>query len=370
MVVMITMFRTVNYGSILQTYSLQKKIEALGYRCQVVNYARQMGKYLHRFTMRGFFQAIINYVVYWRRDREYARFVRERLNLTREYWTPEELAANPPAADVYVTGSDQTFNSAIDSWDTSYMLDFVPRENRVKVRKIAYAASSATCVVDKKWKDAIPVLLRDYDALSTREECGLKMIEAITGRMDAQWCCDPTMLFDCQEWKKFARKPRFLRDKPYILVYLLSYAVNPYPEADRLVREAQDVMGCRVVYLQGRKQDFFKPNSRLVKNVSPYEFVYLFLHAEMIFTSSFHGAAFSVQSGRPFLAFVSGDETADSRVLSLLRKVGAERNAVEVPVADAVHFESLTRWRPANDVGRLLTEFREMSFAWLKESLT
>ena len=48
----ITQHRVVNYGSVLQTYALQKKIEELGYDCEVIDY------YPERFTPFGMLKRI------------------------------------------------------------------------------------------------------------------------------------------------------------------------------------------------------------------------------------------------------------------------------------------------------------------------
>lgn len=365
--VQITMFRTINQGSALQTYALHTKLQELGYRCLTIDYPRQMGRFLEKRTVRTFLLKLWNALLYWRRNRHYARFLREELNLTREYWAPEALANDPPVADLYVTGSDQTFNSSIPSWDPSYMLSFVPRDRRATVRKIAYASSFATESIPERWKDAVPALLKDYDAISTREANGVEIVRKLTGRCDAMWCCDPTILLNRDEWRVFAAKARRRIRGKYILVYLLTYAVDPYPAADRLIAEAQMATGYEVIYLLGRKKDMFRPHSRIVKNADTYEFVDLFLNASLIITSSFHGAAFSIQSGNPFMAMVHGDARTDDRVRSLLERVGAEKNAIDVPIADSIHFDSLEKWRQPDGVVGRLEQFRQESFAWLKE---
>src|SRR5699024_4084289 len=48
----ITQHRVVNYGSMLQTYALQEKIEELGYKCEVIDY------YPERFTPVGMLKRI------------------------------------------------------------------------------------------------------------------------------------------------------------------------------------------------------------------------------------------------------------------------------------------------------------------------
>lgn len=50
----ITQHRVVNYGSVLQAYALQSKINELGYECEVIDY------YPERFTPKGMLCRIKN----------------------------------------------------------------------------------------------------------------------------------------------------------------------------------------------------------------------------------------------------------------------------------------------------------------------
>ena len=43
------------------------------------------------------------------KEMTFGRFVEKNLHLTKRYITADELEKDPPQADIYVTGSDQTW---------------------------------------------------------------------------------------------------------------------------------------------------------------------------------------------------------------------------------------------------------------------
>lgn len=366
----ITMFRTINYGSALQAYALHTAItELLGHRCLTVDYVAQAGERTFPRSPAALARWLLARAIYWRRDRAYNAFLRRELTLTRPYGSFAELAAAPPVADVYATGSDQTFNPRWSGGDPAYFLAFVPAGRRGEVRKIAYASSFAVAALPEGLKARYREALSDYDALSVREESGVGIVRDLIGR-EAAWCCDPTLLLERAQWAAMAQKAARRPKRPYILVYIMAYMVNPYPQADRVIDEVARALDLDVVYLNGRRQDLGKPRATVNKSASPYEFVDLFLNASFIVTSSFHGAVFSLHSGKPFIALTEADPRKDSRLRALLRRVGAERHAVPVPIPDDFHVGDPARFaQPVGGYAERLGAFREESLAWLRAAI-
>lgn len=79
-------------------------------------------------------------------------------------------------ADIYCTGSDQTWNSG---WYgrilKSYFLTFCPDN----IKKISYAASFGKTSLEDSEKEEIRKYLLRYAAISLREESGVKIIEEL-----------------------------------------------------------------------------------------------------------------------------------------------------------------------------------------------
>ena len=101
--------------------------------------------------------------------------------------------------------------------------------------------------------------------------------------------------------------------------------------------------------------------------MTPYEFVWLLLNAKFITTSSFHGTAFALQSGNPFISYVLSDHATDSRVSDLLRKCNAENHIVEI--GEWREIDDFSKFESSNVQQKALSSFRQESNAWLRHQL-
>lgn len=364
-VVQFTMSRIPNYGSVLQTYALQRAIEKIpGCTCQTIDYLPQGGKH-QKWGLKNAIRSIVKGLVYGRSNRGFDQLKKDDIHLTRPYANFNELGEDPPEANVYVTGSDQMFNPIYTNGDPAYFFEFLSPDWRARVRKISYASSFAQ-ELPVHWRDVYAKALMDYDALSLREQYGVDLTQELTGK-PATLCCDPTLLLTRQEWMEFAAKAKRRIRHPYILCYNLAYRVNPYPMANEVERAIQEKLKLPILFVNGSKADLLKANSKVIKWATPYEFVDLFFSASFIMTSSFHGTAFALQSGKPFLSYVSANAGADNRISDLLLQCRAQEHGV--PIMDKpVDLNDLSRFDFDNEVvGEALGCFREQSFEWLKK---
>lgn len=354
-VVQFTMSHVDNYGSLIQTYALQAAIEKLGHRCRAICYGAP--------KKRG----IRSLVFYFRRNHAFADFRKNAIHHTRRYVDFEALKDDPPKADIYVTGSDQMFNPRWTKGDPSYFLSFLPADKRNEYRKIAYSSSFAVKEIPEELREVYTKALSDYDALSLREQSGVELAERLTGK-PATLCCDPTILLTREEWAKFAEKAKRKIRKPYILCYNLNYMVDPYPMANEVEQYVQRELGLPIVFLNGSKADLRKPNSKIIKNATPYEFVDLFLNASFIMTSSFHGTAFALQSGKPFLSYYYPNTIKDSRAFDLLTRCDAKKHAF--PIGENPKLNAVDYYSQDGTSAVALDGFRRESYKWLQKALS
>lgn len=124
-VALITLHRSANYGSVLQALATQVVLERMGYDVAVVDYyaprnsvpemlrgLRHKKPLFEKNPLALLAARAILLPSYLKRRRTFNRFITLNLRLSgRTYRSNEELAQDPPKADLYVTGSDQVWNS-------------------------------------------------------------------------------------------------------------------------------------------------------------------------------------------------------------------------------------------------------------------
>lgn len=327
----ITMHLPINYGSALQTYALQKTIDKLGYDAQIINYVYPNKIHREPLSFKRLIVNITSLVINAiglfpniRQKKKYRSFYKKYYKLTdKQYESMEELQACPPEMDIYMTGSDQVWNSNFVKGDTSFLLGFAP----VYKPKISYSSSFAVDYVLDEYRETYSKLLAQYSFIGVRERSSIELVKDLTGK-DAVLVCDPSLLLSKEEWLPMTEDARVRLPKKYILAYILGYSFNPYPYIDSIIDRVQKELGLEVIYINGSKRDYFKKNSRVLKTTGPLEFLKLFANASFVITTSFHGVAFATNFGIPFYGVIKKGNK-DTRIMSLLSVCGLEERAVQ-----------------------------------------
>lgn len=318
----ITMHCPLNYGAVLQVFSLQRYLEREGHNVKVIDYCPRFivqdqsytyipdGPYKHCVIKRLLY-IILKFPLKWKRKRIYRKFKKKYLHLTRRYKNYNELNINPPHGDVYFCGSDQIWSSANGAYlDDAYFLRFV--KNGIKA---SYAASGhLPNPLTENIKDVLIPKIRELDFVSVREE-EFKSIISPELASPIEVVVDPVFLNDRVFWKKFAHtstKRNF--SEKYVLLYIVGESEKAIAEASSFARDR----GYKVYSISAS----LKRDARVSKYwlPNPQEFVKLFLQAQCVFTNSFHGTAFSIILEKPFWSF--GAVIANTRISNLLTKAG------------------------------------------------
>ena len=316
----ITMHKVLNCGSALQAFALQRKLCEMGYESEIIDYKYEdksrsqtpMG------SVAGFIRELLFGFPVLRMKRKFGAFFKRNLVLSKESYDRESIVKNPPLYDLYIAGSDQVWNPRFIGDDVNFLLAFAPPE----AKRISYASSIAGSAIDGGVKELYSRYLSRFQAISVRERSGVEIIKGLTGK-DARVCCDPTLLLGRESWDKLAARSKYKAGDEYILVYALSYMYDPFPQIYGIVDKVQRELGQKVVFLQGRAKDVFRPGSKLIKSAGPADFAFLFKHAGFVITTSFHGAAFALIYDKPLIGVVDSRSGADSRIQSLLESVSA-----------------------------------------------
>lgn len=325
------MHRVLNYGSSLQAFALYKTIKKLGHDCEIIDY--QYPNQFHKDNSKerrnlkselSFFLLRVRTFILYRGKKQRRRFVtfwQEQIKTSPYYASKNEIFKNPPLYDVYMTGSDQVWNPKCMKGDNVFFCDFVSN-----VKKVSYASSFSSSQIPDFYKETYINGLSTYSYISVRENSGLTIIKELINK-EAKVVCDPTLLLMKDDYKDLANKSEINYKPPYILVYSLSYAYNPYPQMSEVIDNIKKQLNIPVVYLHVNSIDHYRIGSSIT-SAGPYEFLNLFMNASFVITSSFHGTAFALCFEKPFYAIVPSDSSSDSRIFSLLENVGAKQRAI------------------------------------------
>lgn len=359
------MHRVLNFGSALQAYALQQKLFALGCDNEIIDYVYPNELHERKsivLRMKMALASVLNLLCgspRKRRNERFGKFYEGQFVLSeRQYRTKAEIDEAPPTYGLYLTGSDQVWNPRFVGTDTTFMFSFAKDANP----RASYASSFATDRIPSDLKQLYAGELSKYCSISVRERSGVPLVRDLVGK-EATVVCDPTLLLTRDEWKMLGEKSEIRVGHPYLLVYILDYSYNPYPEIDRIVRRVREKLNLHTVFLIGRKADYFTANSSVIKDAGPNEFVGLFMNASFVITTSFHGTAFALNFGIPFYSVIKDFSNADSRMLSLLQQVGAEERAVLYNDCD-FRFKEMSDYE---SISSKLNQMREESISYLRE---
>lgn len=362
----ITCHDVYNYGASLQAYALQEYLISQGHDVEIIDYKPDymrvhykfwyvsenshyyrlaMKSRVIRFLLCCYF-APRRFATYGRKIK-FDKFTKKFLHLTRRYNSYEEVVANPPAADIYIAGSDQIWNSNLPNGkDPGYFLQFGDE----KARRIAYAASFGIPEVEAGHRPTMSKWLNSFDAISVREKTALGILETLD--VEGVNVVDPVFLLNKEQWSRFAGDNRVYKDK-YILVYDIDLDNDDIRiEAERLHK----LYNYKIVAVCALGKNPYAQKS--IKNAGPQEFVNLIKNAEFVLSNSFHATSFSIIFNRPFSTFYKKKNV--SRMADLLKSTELEHCLN--PTSPRYQF----RW---DDINNKLQELCSNSFDYIKNNI-
>ncbi len=374
-----------NYGSMLQAYATQKALDLLGVEnetiCidglkQKIN-KRKYRYYLKQITKREVRNEKLKFVKkslickansklkngMIERNACFKKFAESNFKLSERYNAFDELSnACVSNYSSVLVGSDQLWLPS-NIYADYYTLNFVPDG----VRKISYATSFGTSELPK-WQESFAAeFLKRIECLSVREKSGQALVKELTGR-HPEIVCDPTLLFDAEEWLDIQSKNKLI-DDPYIFCYFL----GENPKHRQFVMNLKNLTGVKIVTLP-HIDSYVKADEKFgdmqLYNVGPGEFVNLIRNAEFVCTDSFHASVFSILNKKKFFTFMRFSNktkmSTNSRITSLLGIFGLEDRLIK-GTEDPKDY--MNKEIDYTEVYKKLYEFREHSIIFLKKAL-
>lgn len=331
-------YDTKNFGSQLQVLATIKKIEELGYDTEIIRYKKKLTPAFILQTIPRLFNAsfvktkldsknkkkkIEKYPEIARnvavRNNRFNGFAKKYFtNLSEPYGGWETLVRESAEKyDTFLCGSDQLWlpNNLGSHF---YTLEFAPDHKK----KIAYATSFGVSQIPDRQKKATAKYLNRFQYLSTRELAGQKIIEELTGKK-ANVVCDPTLLFDAEDWAQMIPNKKVVKE-PYVFCYFL----GTNEEHRDASNEFKKKTGLKIVtcpYLDNFVETDQQFGDIQLFDMDAEDFVNLVRHAEYILTDSFHGSVFSILHYKKFMTFNrfnAGANSRNSRIDSLCTLLG------------------------------------------------
>lgn len=250
------------------------------------------------------------------RDSLFLQFAQTKFRLSPRYNGKTELGKHANEYSAFIVGSDQLWLPSNITADY-YTLNFVP--NGIGVRKVAYATSFGVSKLPKRQAKMAQQFLPLLDSIMVREESGKQLVKQLIGK-DVNVVCDPTILFEAEDWAQILPKERRIQE-PYILCYFLGNNPNQRNWAKQLSKET----GCKIVQLPHLDEYVVSDEGFAdypLYDVDPTGFVALIRDAQYVLTDSFHCTVFSVLHKKPFFCFRrynnNGTASTNGRLYSLL----------------------------------------------------
>lgn len=361
-----------NYGGILQAYALQTVLERMGHevvvfdkilpepslplwKCPFVYSKRLVNKLLGRKDNIVFLEKYVSKIkpIIQQNTNKFIKNYIHRVSFKTFAKIP-----NANTFNAIIVGSDQVWRPIYfgeDHVDDAF-LAFARGWN---IKRIAYAASFG---VDK-WEysplqtETCKSLLHNFDAVSVREESGVKLCREFF-ECKAQLVLDPTMLLDKSDYVKIIKTSNVPKSKGNLLVYIL----DETPDKTELIKKIADKYNLKPFRVGSNTEKIHAPlNERIQPPVE--EWLRGFYDAEFVITDSFHACVFAILFEKQFVV-IGNKKRGMSRFISLLSLFGLENRLIgenlNVSAVDYIDF-TLLRNR--------LAELKEKAMSFLYKSL-
>lgn len=334
-----------NYGQQLQCFALQKYLIGLGYDAYLIKYMPTSHIPLWRRIARSVKYRLLVSSEQKEKDRN-TKLISERnklLNCRRGfkefrdkyiksteivYRNIKELRNNPPAADIYICGSDQVWNNSLKDPDTAgWFLDF----GKPTVKRVSYAASIGRDI-DSSEINRFTKYLKNFNAISVREQKAYTLCHQL-GFDKSIIAIDPTLLLNSSAYDSIEidSNGTDVAGKPYVFIYTLNIRTAEEIYWD----DFQKIIDKDELQIRSVSSSGYLPARELLSGIENEqatipEWLNLIKHSEYVITTSFHGVVFCLLYHKPFYAVLLQNEYSkgNDRIISLLANVGLENRAI------------------------------------------
>ena len=260
-----------NYGALMTCYGVYLLAKEIGLNAKIINYLPNDA--FARYYPNSFSEIFAN----------------KHLELTNLVKSDEEFKKLNKQADIFIAGSDQIWNAKIVRThhkyvsDGIYQLDFVHPNKK----KISYSASFGTETFngDDEEKDKFAQRIKNFDAISVREDTGVKILENDFNTKSTQ-LIDGAFLIPEQKLKEITGNTP--TNEKYIGCYALPYYTDKIWYKKHL-KKISKKYNLPIKYLQFDSTTPVEEWLSFIKN------------AELLISDSYHAIVFSIIFRKPFI---------------------------------------------------------------------
>ena len=314
------MFRTYNYGAVLQAYATQRYISGLGHDAEIVDYCNKYEQnqirvvYKEGGNILGYFKSAFKNIILGRIfycKKGFRNF--EQIHTSKTHYENYTQLDNIKY-DVLVAGSDQIWNPILtNGLDEGFLLLHGNAKKRVSI-----ASSMGSTEIDDRSFELLKRAVSGIEWLSVREAFAKQQLEKCTDS-SIKVLMDPVFLLKSEIWESIASKSSFYKKgKPYILTYFIGKNKSFYRGKIRKYIKQIKLPLWTIQY----SNYSWKESRRKLLGLSMEDFLAVILNADVIITDSFHGVAFSLIFEKNFVALTNSDNPI--RVKELLSKIGLD----------------------------------------------
>ena len=320
-VALVTFHTPLSCGAQLQAFALQEAIKDNHCLCRIINYVPHYPFDQVRLSALRRLYSGISSAVFCKRINllkcRFAEWMEDRLELTDLITSETQLKKVSEEFDIFVCGSDQIWRLPERGY---YFLDFVPNH----ARRVAYAPSFGNINFNEGEKSKIRSHLTCFDFLSVRENDGAIFVSNLLNKT-VPAVLDPTLLWSPEFWQKYAANSLTQIPKKFVLLFSIQDTIPSFKIALKVCAKLK----LPLVVVDCARRLIWHPFLNNLFDAGPAEFLRLVELADFVVTSSFHGMAFSVNYGKPFLSIRRRQaQNVNSRIQSLADILGVEGRVI------------------------------------------
>lgn len=283
---------SLNYGELLQAYSMQMMLKRIGITAIVISYSDEAARKSSGNFIRSW-SDMLGYTTF-------RRFTKRNMESVIQCRTKEEVEKAISGCDLLFCGSDQIWNPNEQGDNDIYTLHL----GSEKKMRIAYAVSMGVGNIWRKNHNrfcAMTEKIRKIDYVSVRETTAKKLLESYIDN-PVEVVLDPTMMMPEGYWEQLVGGSKC--KKNYMFVYLLG---NPEYYQNMIQEVSKRYSVNEIIYLDIMQNIRHSPQVkeariRVVRCVPPEDFLSYIFYSDIVFTDSFHGTVFAILFHKFFYA--------------------------------------------------------------------